>query len=230
MTLRYRSDWVWAKVYMVLAAAGGGRLAVRTSDRVAHVEVDVVSVAEFREFVQSTGWETEAEGYGWSLVALPPSDDAEPLAENAIPPPLLAREIDWWQLAGVSWAGGLAEDGDAVGHVSFHDAEGYCSWRDPSYGRVASVEEWEALPELYRTLSAPAAYEWLGPDVDDSSGAPQATIAPFVGGGEGIDLDLDRLDIDVSADRLSFRCAYDIPYDIMTELMDEDLDDLLDLY
>ena len=81
-----------------------------------------LTVAEFRDFVQSTGYRTSAEIIGNSLVDKDGSGD-------------------WDEHAGFSWKnpGFVQTDRDPVVCVSFYDAVAYCNWRsqkeglDPTY-------------------------------------------------------------------------------------------------
>lgn len=100
-----------------------------------------VTIAEFAEFVDATGYRTDAERYGWSFVFggfLP--DDFPPTRGVAAAP--------WWrEVPGADWAhpegprSSVASRGDhPVVHMSRRDAERYALWCG---ARLPSEPEWE---------------------------------------------------------------------------------------
>ena len=117
-----------------------------------------VTVAAFGDFVEATGYATEAETFGNSAVF-----DYDAKA--------------WTLVEGAFWRqplGPTAEPAPAdhpVTQVSFRDAEAYCA----HYGkRLPSAAEWEAAAR-YRQPEGARLYPW-GDDIRDDAGAFRANV------------------------------------------------------
>lgn len=103
------------------------------------ISATAVTCAQFRRFIDATGYQTESEQTGWSFVfqALL----ARPSAYRA------AQNTPWWlAVPGACWHhpagadGAAAIDDHPVVHISQRDARYYCEW---SATRLASEAEWE---------------------------------------------------------------------------------------
>lgn len=101
----------------------------------------VVTRAEFADFVEDTGFVTEAERFGWSFVFW--SD-----VPKAIGPTQAVPGAEWWRrVDGADWrnvCGPLSDvtsgPNDPVTQVSWNDAIAYAQWAG---GRLPNEQEWE---------------------------------------------------------------------------------------
>lgn len=103
-----------------------------------------VTNARFRQFVQQTGYRTDAERFGWSFVFWLhiPRERYRQLVEDAIPAApwwCKVRGARWDQPEGPGSSLGSREDHPVV-HVSWNDAAAYARW---SGQRLLTEAEWE---------------------------------------------------------------------------------------
>jgi formylglycine-generating enzyme len=126
-----------------------------------------VTNAWFGEFASATGYQTEAERYGWSLVFAPfASTDAKAIHSQDGP-------VWWLRVEGSCWRHPEGPQSTLAGrldhpvvHVSWNDAVAFAAWAG---GRLPTEAEWEcaATGGLAR-----AVYPWGDREPDDTEFMP----------------------------------------------------------
>ena len=129
-----------------------------------------VTVAQFREFVEETGFVTQAENFGDAAV-------------------LDLQTYQWILLPGANWRrplgpeGPAAEDNHPVTQVSWNDAQAYARWAGK---RLPTEIEWEHAAR--GATSAPHQYAWgnvLYADGDARANTWEGTFPTFNSGDDG---------------------------------------------
>lgn len=129
--------------------------------------VTVVTNAQFAEFIQATGYQTEAERFGWSFVFWAQVPKSIGATRGVV-------EVEWWRhVDGAFWSvpngpgteDACLDDHPAV-HISWNDARAYAAW---SGGRLPTEVEWE---HAARGGQGDVPFPWGVAEPDDTDHTP----------------------------------------------------------
>ena len=148
------------------------------------ISTTTVTNAVFTQFVEETGYVTEAERFGWSFVF-----------HSDVPPEIGATQgvagIEWWRkVDGATWRarhGPGTEDAALCDHpvvqVSWNDAQAFASWCG---GRLPNEAEWE---HAARAGLGDVPFPWGDAEPDDHGYLPcniwQGTFPTLNSGADG---------------------------------------------
>jgi formylglycine-generating enzyme required for sulfatase activity len=129
-------------------------------------ERGAVTTEQFVQFIADTGYQTEAETFGWSFVFY------QDVPESTGPTEGISGHEWWRKVEGATWQlphgpdGAPAKDDHPVVHVSWHDAVAYAEWTG---GRLPTEAEWE---HAARGGLGDVRFPWGADEPDDVSQFP----------------------------------------------------------
>lgn len=104
------------------------------------MERGAISIAQFAQFVDATGYRTQAENFGWSFVFHTHVPGGAEGTEGV-------AGLEWWRrIDGADWAHPQGPQGNTpaadlpVTHIAWEDARAYAEWAG---GRLPKEAEWE---------------------------------------------------------------------------------------
>ena len=128
-----------------------------------YMDATEVTVAEFRRFVRTTGYRTQAEKDGFSWVIL-----------DSVGGSRKVTGADWTHPQGATEP--AAPDNHPVTQVSWHDAQAYAKWVGK---RLPTEAEWEYAARAGKNGTL---YPWGDADAGDGMSQPHANVG---GGADG---------------------------------------------
>ncbi|GGJ98183.1 hypothetical protein GCM10007063_20610 [Lentibacillus kapialis] len=107
-----------------------------------YIDQTAVTNREFKQFIEETGYETDAEKYGWSFVFYKFLSDKQLKKSQQLPgtPWWFAVEEAYWYQPEGKGSDIKTRMEHPVIHVSWNDAKAFCKWADK---RLPLEKEWE---------------------------------------------------------------------------------------